>query len=422
MQTRTPSPGATPGSPAYCRPSRRRLGPLLAPALLAAALGCSEDAESPTAPEAAGPAIAATAALSFRQVSAGGNHTCAVTTDDRAYCWGENTWGQLGDDAPGFARLAPVRVLGGLRFRHVSAGFDHTCGVTTDDRAFCWGVNQAGQLGDGTSASRPTPVAVAAAGRRFRQVRAGSAHTCALTDSDVAFCWGNNLYNQLGDGTTTNRPLPVRVLGGLHWSLLNGGNRHTCGVTTENRAYCWGSNMEPEGTGGQLGDGTTIDRPRPVAVSGGLLIRQIDASIGVGHSCAVTTANRAYCWGTGFSGQLGGGTATMELVPVAVAGSRRFDHVSTGGNHSCGVTMAGRGFCWGWNGVGQVGDGTTMTRMRPVLVGDGLSFVQVSAGYTHTCALTTGGLAYCWGKNNSGQLGDGTTTNRPTPGAVAAAM
>ena len=114
MQTRIPFP------------ARRRLAPLLAPALLAAALGCSEDAESPTGPGSAAPALTATAALSFRQVSACGNHTCAVTTDDRAFCWGDNTWGQLGDGAHGFARLAPVRVLGGLRFRHVSAGFYHT--------------------------------------------------------------------------------------------------------------------------------------------------------------------------------------------------------------------------------------------------------------------------------------------------------
>ena len=404
-------------------PARRRLAPLLAPALLAAALGCSEDAESPTAPEAAGPAITATAALSFRQMSAGGNHTCAVTADDRAYCWGDNSSGQLGDGVPGLG-LAPVRVLGGLRFRHVSAGFYHTCGVTTDDRVFCWGGNQAGQLGDGTSASRPTPVAVAAGGRRFRQVRAGVVHTCALTTSDVAFCWGNNEYGQLGDGTTTNRLLPVRVLGGLHWSLVNAGGRHTCGVTMEKRAYCWGGNKEPEGFGGQLGDGTTTDRPRPVAVSGGLLIRQIDAAIGY-HTCAVTTADRAYCWGSSHIGEGGHGTTSeVHETPVAVAGLRGYDHVSTGYRHSCGVSGAGRGYCWGWNGAGQLGIGTADgdRHSTPALVGNGLPFLQVSAGYIHTCGLTTGGLAYCWGKNNLGQLGDGTVTDRPTPGPVGAAM
>jgi alpha-tubulin suppressor-like RCC1 family protein len=421
MQTRTPFPGATLGPSAYRWPSWR----LLAPAFLAAALGCSEDAESPTGPGSAAPALAATAALSFRQVSAGGNHTCGVTTDDRAFCWGDNTWGQLGDGAPGFDRQAPARVLGGLRFRHVSAGFDHTCGVTTDERAFCWGRNQAGQLGDGTSTSRPTPGAVASGGRRFRQVRAGASHTCALTTFDVAFCWGHNEYGQLGDGTTTNRPLPVRVLGGLHWSLLNAGSRHTCGVTMEKRAYCWGSNLEPEGdgSGGQLGDGTTTDRRKPVAVSGGLLVRQIDAALGY-HTCAVTTADRAYCWGSNHRGEGGDGTTTSHETPVAVAGLRGYDHVSTGYRHTCGVSLAGRGFCWGWNGAGQLGIGTADADLHatPALVGNGLPFLQVSAGYIHTCGLTTGGLAYCWGKNNHGQLGDGSLADRSRPVAVAGAM
>jgi alpha-tubulin suppressor-like RCC1 family protein len=422
MQSRTPFPGAALGPPVYRWHAGRRLAPLLAPALLAAALGCSEDAESPTAPESAAPALAAAAPLSFRQVSAGRNHTCGVTTNDRAYCWGDNTWGQLGDGAPGFDRFAPVRVLGGLRFRHVSAGFDHTCGVTTDDRAFCWGRNDFNQLGDATSASRPTPGAVASGGRRFRQVRAGG-HTCALTLFDVAFCWGWNGSGQLGDGTTTQREVPVRVLGGLRWGQLNVGGSHTCGVTTEKRAYCWGGNAGPLGDGGQLGDGTTTNRLRPVTVSGGLLIRQIDAALGF-HTCAVTTADRAYCWGIGENGQLGNGTITVQKTPIAVAGVRGYDHVSTGFRHSCGVSLAGRGFCWGWNGAGQLGIGMADSDQHPTpsLVGNGLPLGQVSAGYIHTCGLTTGGLAYCWGKNVHGQLGDGTSTDRPTPVAVAGAM
>ena len=148
----------------------RRLAPVLAPALLVAALGCREDAESPTAPEP-GPALKTTQAqtLPFRQVSAG---TCGVTPDHRAYCWGDNFLGQLGDGTT-TDRLTPVAVAGGLRFREVSTGFVHTCGVTPDDRAYCWGLNASGQLGDGTTTNRLTPVAVAG-GLRFRQVTAGN--------------------------------------------------------------------------------------------------------------------------------------------------------------------------------------------------------------------------------------------------------
>ncbi|MGI9041569.1 MAG: RCC1 domain-containing protein, partial [Gemmatimonadales bacterium] len=154
---------------------------LLAPVVLVAALGCREDAQSPTAPESE-PALATTATsavLSFRQVSAGEDHTCGVTTADRVYCWGRNLFGQLGDGTT-TNRLTPVAVAGGLRFRHISAASNHTCGVTTDDRAFCWGWNYYAQLGDGTTTNRLTPGAVAG-GRRFRQVRADNAHTCAIT-------------------------------------------------------------------------------------------------------------------------------------------------------------------------------------------------------------------------------------------------
>ncbi|HEY7613055.1 MAG TPA: hypothetical protein VH764_08665, partial [Gemmatimonadales bacterium] len=221
-----------------------------APFLLAAALGCGDDAQPPSAPDLdATPAVETAAQLSFRQISAGGGssgdlHTCGVTTDDRAYCWGANLWGQLGvgsnsgpDDCGNPCSKRPVAVQGGLRFRHVSAGDRFTCGITTDDRAYCWGRNVEGQLGDGTETIRFRPVPVAG-GRRFRQVRAGASHTCAITPADVAFCWGSGA---LGDGAIAQHSTPVRVAGGLRWRLLSV-DLHTCGVTTDDRAYCWGVN------------------------------------------------------------------------------------------------------------------------------------------------------------------------------------
>jgi hypothetical protein len=247
----------------------RRLAPLLAPALLVAALGCREDAQSPTAPEP-GPAVNSTAviALSFRQVSAGVGHTCGVTTDNLAYCWGRN-FGSLGDGTT-TDRLTPVAVAGGLRFRQVTAGRGHNCGVTTDDLAYCWGLNDSGQLGDGTTTTRLTPVAVAG-GRRFLRVSAGDLHTCAVNPFDVAFCWGNNRFSQLGDNTTTQHLAPVRVVGGLRFRQVTAGafglrpGPHTCGVTTGNLGYCWGRNDD-----GQLGDGTLKIRRRPTAVAGAM--------------------------------------------------------------------------------------------------------------------------------------------------------
>ena len=420
-----PSRSAAPSSAGRAARLLRQLAPIL-PLALAAALGCRDDAPSPTAPDSE-PALATTAtpAPAFRQVSAGTQHTCGVTSDDRAYCWGRNDFGQLGhgtDQGPEICTdfqdacsTRPLEVLGGLRFRQVSAGEAHTCGITTDYHAYCWGDNIYGQLGDGTLNGHLTPVAVAGT-RRFRQVRAGDNYTCAITLDDVAFCWGDNGNGQLGDGTSSDlRLTPVLVRGGLHWRQLSGGSAHTCGVTTEDRAYCWGN-----GSSGELGNGTQTLRVRPVAVSGGLLFRQIEA--GFAHTCGVTTADGGYCWGRNDEGELGDGTTISRLVPTAVAGQRRFDNLNAGGFHTCGVTLAGRGFCWGHGSNGELGNGTQARQKRPVAVSGGLLFQQVSAGFGFSCGATTDDRAYCWGRNDEGQLGDGTTVNRLTPVAVAGPM
>ena len=417
MRSRTPFPSAALGPPASGWPSLRRLAPLLAPALLVAALGCREDAESPTAP-APTPALAtsSTQVLAFRQVSAGPlRHTCGVTTDDRAYCWGINEDGQLGDGTTTSSR-APVAVAGGHRFRHVSTGSFHTCGLATDNRAYCWGLNEFGQLGDGTTTQRLTPVAVAgvAGGQQFRQVAAGGTFTCAVGQADgKGYCWGGNGAGMLGDGTTTTRLTPVAVAGGRQFRQVSAGSSHGCGVTPSDRAFCWGQN----GTG-QLGDGSN---PRvslvPVLVAGGHPFRQVDA--GGAHTCAVTTTDRAFCWGNGRNGQIGDGKTFPRFTPRRVAGGLLFDRVSAGNFHSCGETPGNRAYCWGNNGVGQLGDRTTIERLKPVPVVGGLTFSQVSAGGHHTCGVTTANRAYCWGQNLFGQLGDGTTKDRLRPVAVA---
>ena len=397
------------GCPGH-RSFTRRPGPTLVLTLLTATLGCRDDADSPTGPAPALDVAAAAAPLSFRQVSVGGfpggsdYHACGVTTDDRAYCWGLNTWGQLGigsvyegpEDCGNPCSTRPVAVVGGLRWRHVRAGDRFTCGVTTDYRAYCWGRNIEGQLGSPTEVPQGAPIPVAG-GRKFRQIRAGVAHACAITPSDVAFCWGANWNGSLGDGTTTSRSTPVRVLGALSWRELEGDYNHTCGVTFANQAYCWGGNFA-----GKLGDGTTTDRLRPKAVAGGFAFRQIDA--GWIHTCAVTTAGRAYCWGANGSGALGDGTKDFHLTPVQVAGGRFYDQVSAGSSYTCGVTRAGRGLCWGANGVGQLGIGSTDPRLTPTALGADLSWSMVATGGAATCGVTNDQQAYCWGTTLSASL------------------
>ena len=394
-----------------------------APALLVAALGCREDAESPIAPEPA-PALAtsATPALAFYQMSAGNDHTCGVTTDNRAFCWGfVGLSGPIAlGDGSSKGSLTPVAVVGGLRFRQVSAGYYSTCGVTTDYRAYCWGDNARGELGDGTTTDRLKPVPVAG-GRQFRQVEVTFQHTCGVSYPDHrAYCWGDNAEGQLGDGARTIRLTPVAVAGTLAFRQVTTGYNHTCGVTTDNRAFCWGNNRV-----GQIGDSTTVfRRVKPTRVAGTRQFRQVDA--GRDYNCAVTTDDRAFCWGEGRYGQIGNGKLAFYFWPRAVAGGLFFSRVSAGAFHTCGETTGNRAYCWGTGGHGELGDGTyTGNRLTPVAVVGGLAFAQVSAGSFQTCGRTPAFVAYCWGSNFYGELGDGTggiPAKSSTPVAVADPM
>jgi alpha-tubulin suppressor-like RCC1 family protein len=391
----------------------RSLGALLAPTLVGAVLGCSKDLPTEPAEPTSTPSLAVTAAaLTFHQVSAGETHTCGVTTENVAYCWGLNHYGELGDGTT-TDRARPVPVQGGLHFRLVSTGSDHTCGVTTENVAYCWGLNIYGQLGDGTTSDHSTTPVAVAGNRQFRLVDAGVAHTCALSYPDRrAYCWGNNGYGQLGDGSETVRRTPVAVVGARAFRSLAAGNAHTCAVTPTYQAYCWGYNRF-----GQLGDGTEVlQRSQPSLVAGGRQFVQVDA--GWYHTCAVTPGERAFCWGNGRNGQIGDGRTYLRFTPRAVAGGLSFSRVTAGGAHSCGETTGNRAYCWGYNSSGQLGDGTTTTRLTPTAVVGGLTFKQVTAGAGHTCGVSGADRAYCWGANYFGQLGDGTTTDRLRPTAV----
>ena len=197
----------------------------------------------------------------------------------------------------------------------------------------------------------------------FRAVSAGGYHACGVTAAGLAYCWGWNDRGQLGDGTTIDQHRPVRVAGGASYAAVSTRGGYTCGVTAAGAAYCWGSN-----SGGQLGDGTFDDRSSPVAVLGSLRFVAVSAG-GDRHTCGATTAGAAYCWGRNERGQLGDATTTDRSKPVLVAGEVSFAAVSAGGSHTCGVTAAGAAYCWGSNVLGELGDGTTVeVRYTPVHV------------------------------------------------------
>lgn len=243
-------------------------------------------------------------------VAVGGLHACVA--DGIAICWGGNNWGQIGDGSL-VDRWEAVTVKANLSLVGVVAGFGHTCALTFDGVAYCWGYNSHGQLGDGTTINRSTPVAVSSA-LPFTALAAGaiSAHTCGLTAGGRAWCWGKNRLGQLGDGSTSDRIAPVGVVGNIHFTSLAVGGNHTCGLTADGEVYCWGYNGF-----GQLGDGSRLNRTGPVLVRDGIVFAAIGA--GVSHTCGVATDGVAYCWGRNRYGQLGDGTQEDRTVPTAVA-------------------------------------------------------------------------------------------------------
>ena len=355
--------------------------------------------------------VSVSGGLAFVALSTGTGHTCGLTAAGMAYCWGANLAGQLGDGTT-VSRTAPVRVVGGHGFVSVVTGDAHSCGLTASSEVYCWGSDSDGRVGDGTSSgTRTTPTRVVG-GQEFVELTAGRYHTCGVTVNAAVYCWGANSYGQLGDGTTASRTSPVAVGGGLAFRAVSAGAYHTCGITSDGAAYCWGSNGD-----GRLGDGTTTARTSPGAVAGGLTFQAISA--GGAYTCGLTTGGSMYCWGSNARGQFGDETMAGRAVPVVAGGHLAFRSVTTGDEHACGVTVAGAAVCWGSNADGRVGDGSWMA---PNAIGGGHLFQTVSAGGMHSCGVTTSGVGMCWGDNRVGQLGDGTTSLRATPVPVAGGL
>jgi alpha-tubulin suppressor-like RCC1 family protein len=381
-----------------------------------------------------GSASVSVVSVTFASVTTGGAHTCALTASGAAYCWGRGESGQLGvpvptttcmtDGGPFPCLKTPSQVGGGLVFVQLAGGGAHTCGLTNDGSAYCWGSNGGGQLGDNSTSTRnaPTPVATEL---KFASIDAGAQHTCALTGEGNAYCWGSNGRGQLGDGTTTPRSVPVAVTGGHTFQVIAAGGftiGHTCAVTTSGNAYCWGDNERGQlgnGTGG-LGDEDLTANPVPAPVTTKLTFIAVTAGLGR-HTCGFTGTGDAYCWGENTFGALGNESTEDSSVPVSVSGLYDFVQLVAGGfiGHTCGITAEDTGFayCWGENETGQVGDGSTFDRLRPSAVAGGLTFTRLDAGFRHTCGPTSSGV-YCWGSGGAGQLGTNSTDRSAVPKKV----
>src|ERR1017187_10364206 len=315
----------------------------------------------------------------------------------------------------------------------ITAGSFHSCAIESG-KAYCWGDNGSGQLGNGSTVGSSVPVAVDTSGvlasQALTQITAGDAYTCTLDAAGAAYCWGNNGNGQLGDGgTVSNSSVPVAVdtsgvLAGKTLTQIAGDGYHTCVLDAAGAAYCWGDN----GTG-QLGDGgTAFDSSVPVAVdTSGVLAGRALTQIAAGwiDACAVDTAGAAYCWGANGNGQLGDGKASDSSVPVAVDTSgvlagRALTQVTAGWYSSCALDASGAAYCWGYNADGELGNGSTVGSTVPVAVDTsgvlaGRTLTQVSAGTYSACAVDAAGAPYCWGANSWGQLGDNAATQSLVP-------
>ncbi|WP_026184263.1 RCC1 domain-containing protein [Salinispora vitiensis] len=346
-----------------------------------------------------------------------------AVASDAGLAWGDNYYGQLGDGTTNNYRTTPIPVglPTGAELAAVAAGDAHSLALTSAGAVLAWGRNRVGQLGDGSTTDRSTPVDVSLPpGTTVTAVAVGFTHSLALTSAGTVLAWGNNSSSQLGDGTTTNRSTPVAVSfpPGTVITAVAGGGMHSLALTSAGTVFAWGDNSS-----GQLGDGTTTNRSRPVAV--GLPPGTVVTAVAGGrsHSLAVTSAGAARAWGNNFVGQLGDGSNVNRnaSVPVRLPPGTTVTAIAGGLNHSLALTSVGTVLAWGSNSWGQLGDGTTRERNTPgsVSLPADVSITAVAAGNLFGLAITSVGAVLGWGSNVLGQLGDGTTTVRRTPVAAS---
>ncbi|MCS6778048.1 MAG: dockerin type I domain-containing protein [Chloroherpetonaceae bacterium] len=371
-------------------------------------------------------------------VAPGGNHTVALRSDGTVWAWGDNEYGQLGNNTT-TNRTTPVQVRGPnntgflTNVVAVSASLFHTVALRADGTVWTWGSNSHGQLGDGTTTNRTTPVQVLGPG--VIAVSAGTMHTMALRSDGTIWAWGGNFAGQLGDGTTISRRTPVQVRGVNRIGFLTGiraieaSNTGSMALGQDGTVYSWGYNEE-----GRFGIGSYADSTTPVPMCGpegeGLMTEVIAMGMGHRHSTVLRADGTLWSCGYNQQGQLGNSEFHIALTPVWVAAPLEQNFfpralaISAGRSHTVLLQVNGTVWAVGGNTYGQLGDGTTVDQKLPVQVraSDGFGFlthvVAIAAGDEHTVALRSDGTVWAWGRNHQGQLGNGTLTDRTTPAQV----
>ncbi|MEM6531126.1 MAG: hypothetical protein AAF654_00815 [Myxococcota bacterium] len=343
--------------------------------------------------------------------------------DTDLFCWGANESGQLARAPSSDVFESPQPVLAGVRSASVG-GEDfggtvttHVCAVLESGEVACWGEGRRGRLGLGDTLSRSDPeVLDPFSSSPAVQVEAGGGSTCARMQNGEAYCWGNNVFGQLGASVADEfltRPVRVEAPDGGSWRDLSSGLLHVCGIAS-GHVYCWGQNAN-----GQLGVSTDVGQSgRPVAIELNVSVEFQDVACGGFHCCALDRDGNAYCWGGNQFGNTGREPNASNLDNVdRVVGSFRFVSLQCGRSHCCGIGLHGALTCWGRNREGQLGVAEdTLDRFRPTpVIGPAVGWTEAGLGNTSSCGVIDGQFLWCWGDNAFGQLADAAGQGRLTP-------
>lgn len=344
---------------------------------------------------------------------AGYSHNCLMFSDGTVSCWGDPpTFGH--DEENG--KTTPVVISGLADAAFVSAN-TNTCAVHADGAVSCWGPSYSEVSSGGTRTQlTPTPLPGVAGAVK---IALGVAHACVVSDEASVSCWGLNEYGQLGDGTTdahavTDIATSVPVQGATKVTAISAGSSHTCVVGKDRSVRCWGYNNN----NGQLGDGTNTNRATAAPVASLPPVSAVSA--GAWHTCALLNDRTVRCWGSNEAGQLGNGTTWSSSTGLPVVGLASVRAIAAGAGHTCAIQKDRTVVCWGNNEYGQLGNGTTTDSTVPVQVENLTGAVDIVAGASHTCAALRDHTVVCWGANGAGQLGTGTNTSSLVPVEVSA--
>lgn len=348
-------------------------------------------------------------------IAAGGKHTCATTENGDLYCWGDNAAGQLGQDEP-TAHSTPTRLSADfeLAASSVTAGGEHTCIINAgnNDRVYCWGSNEFGQLGLGDTEDQIQPSFVEQFTLPATAIAAGSHHSCALDVDNQAFCWGQNASGQLGAETTDDfATQPTLVAGSLTIRDINTGLAHSCALTTNGSAWCWGDNtFEQLGVAPAGGQSDTIpSSDTPVRADSSKAFA--DVAVSAFHSCGRQTFDAVTCWG--------GGDHEPRSLTGADTEPVEFVAISANGATVCGLDADGNAHCLEQSCQIDTDENVTCETEAQWREIPDLDLIDLSVGAEHTCALSQDGRAYCWGSNSSGQLGNGSSGGTASQPVIA---